>query len=123
MALFATTCWMSQARPPPSDASCRFMNSDDTQSVTNARFEALDDLGGPTLTRRAPPRDRTTSECLPVAGCDARVTADQRGEPRPADGNGHGTSGCDLITIELHPEWPGPPTLPLSPPSGPGAGA
>jgi hypothetical protein len=101
------------------DASCGFTGSGDTENGADPELEALGDFGGPTPTR-PPVVTSPLVDAIPVADCDASLPVDQRGEPRPADGNNDGTSGCDIGAVELQPKPPKPPT---PPPSRPGAGA
>jgi hypothetical protein len=107
------------------DSSCGFTGTGDTQGGADPRLEALGDFGGPTQTR-PPTVTSPLVDAIPVGDCDPGVTTDQRGESRPADGDGDGTSGCDigaveLATVQVPPSAPGPPPwAPGPPPWAPG---
>ncbi len=68
--------------------------------VSTAVLGPLQDNGGPTLTHALQPgslaMDTGKMDCLPV-------TADQRGMPRPSDGNGDGLPACDIGAFEADP--------------------
>jgi len=75
----------------------------------------LQDNGGPTFTHAllegSPAIDGVCTDCGCTTVDGALVTTDQRGEPRPADGDGDGTALCDIGAYELQPP-PGPPGVP-----------
>jgi predicted outer membrane repeat protein len=101
------------------DASCAFTGTGDTQNGADPQLLALGDFGGPTQTR-PPAVTSPLVDAIPVAACDPTVTTDQRGLPRPSDGNDDGTDGCDIGAVELQatPPPPSPPT-PAAPTAGP----
>jgi CSLREA domain-containing protein len=75
------------------------------------RLLPLADNGGPTPTH-LPLADSPAIDRVP-SGCTA---TDQRGRPRPADGNGDGTAVCDAGAVERSPGCqPGAETLCLGP--------
>ncbi|UXI66177.1 choice-of-anchor Q domain-containing protein [Tahibacter amnicola] len=79
------------------DATCGLSQSNDQSAVADRGVEALADNGGGTLTlalkASSPAIDR---------GDDSQCEAlDQRGVPRPFDGDGDGTATCDVGAYEL----------------------
>jgi hypothetical protein len=97
------------------DDSCGLTGTGDTQNGADPQLLALGDFGGPTQTR-PPAVTSPLVDAIPVAACDPTVTSDQRGLPRPADGNDDGTNGCDIGAVELQPT---PPPAPPAPTAGP----
>ena len=86
-----------------SDGTCGLAGAGDLPS-TDPLLGPLADNGGPTQTHAlldgSPAID---------AGDDAACPAtDQRGEARPADGDGDGTAVCDVGAFEVQPPQPGP---------------
>lgn len=82
-----------------SGSSCGLSGSSD-RSSTDPMLDPLADNGGATQTRSL----GNSSPAIDLAGdCSAYVTTDQRGEARPADGNGDGTSACDAGAYEVPP--------------------
>jgi len=77
----------------------------------------LQDNGGPTFTdallEGSPAIDGVSTECGCTTIDGAPVTSDQRGEPRPADGDGDGTALCDIGAYELQP-LPSPNSPPIA---------
>jgi predicted outer membrane repeat protein len=75
----------------------------------------LQDNGGPTFTHAllegSPAIDGVCTDCGCTTVDGVTVTTDQRGEPRPSDGDGDGTALCDMGAYELQP----PPTPPIQP--------
>ncbi len=73
--------------------------------TTDAGLAALADNGGPTLTHASLAFDGAAVDGGDPAGCidaDGNVlTTDQRGAPRPQDGDRDGTPRCDLGAFEL----------------------
>src|SRR5215510_572678 len=69
----------------------------------------LQDNGGPTFTHALLPGSVAIDAVIPLANCNdlsampAPVTTDQRGKPRPADGDGDGVALCDAGAYELQP--------------------
>jgi len=57
----------------------------------------LRDNGGPTLTHNLV----AGSPAIDAAGATCDLTTDQRGAPRPVDGNGDGIAACDIGTVEF----------------------
>jgi predicted outer membrane repeat protein len=68
---------------------------------------APDDNGGPTQTI-ALPSGSPAIDAYSNNGCGTTITTDQRGEPRPADGNGDSIATCDIGAFEVQPPPPCP---------------
>jgi predicted outer membrane repeat protein len=98
------------------DASCGFTGTGDTENGADPQLLALGDFGGPTQTR-PPAVTSPLVDAIPVADCDPAVTTDQRGLPRPSDGNSDGINGCDIGAVEL--QATSPPTATPAPTAGP----
>ena len=79
-----------------SDASCGFTLAGDLESL-DALLGPLQDNGGPTATRLLLP----ASPALDAGKNGFCVARDQRGELRPADGDGDGASDCDIGAVEV----------------------
>lgn len=83
------------------------VQGDTTTNITgqNALLGALGNNGGLTLTRPlipgSPAIDRGSPSTPGGADPTACVASDQRGHRRPTDGNGDGTSRCDIGAYEL----------------------
>jgi predicted outer membrane repeat protein len=95
------------------DMSCGFALATDLE-VADAKISPLGDHGGPTPTHDllagSPAVDAGAAVCV---GADGFVlTNDQRGEPRPTDGDGLPGFECDIGAVEALPE-PGAATLAL----------
>ncbi len=78
------------------------------QASTNPLLEPLGDFGGPTET--APPDVTSPAvDLVPAASCDdgkaspTLLTDDQRGFPRPFDGDADSTADCDAGAVEVYP--------------------
>lgn len=78
------------------DASCSTDQPTD-QPDTAANVGELADNGGPTFTMAL----TADSPAVDAAGATCSLATDQRGEARPQDGDGDGTSGCDSGAFEL----------------------
>jgi hypothetical protein len=134
----STDCGLATQYPPvsqghnlDSDGSCAFSAPGDISNV-DPRLGPLADNGGPTLTHALlPPSpgfcsgDACTVPIPPPAidggandGCPA---SDQRGFPRPVDGNGDSTAACDIGAFELEAvaQTPEPTVAPTSTPVQP----
>jgi hypothetical protein len=94
--------WVSRGynllEQPGSCADGRHDDGEDTDILgVDPWLLPLGDYGGPTQTR--PPRAGSPAvDAIPAARCDASVTQDQRGAPRPSG------EGCDIGAVELQPE-------------------
>ena len=78
-----------------SDASCRLTGQGDLQGAAPL-LGSLADNGGPTRTHALLPGSPAI-DAGPIDGCPA---TDQRGQPRPVDGNLDGTPRCDIGAFE-----------------------
>ena len=81
------------------DLSCALGGVADQQSG-DAGLMALDHNGGPTHTHRIVASSPAVDRVPLGAACDGLV-GDQRGVPRPDDGNDDGVGGCDAGAVEL----------------------
>jgi hypothetical protein len=84
-----------------SDGSCGLAGPGD-QSGVNPLLGPLQDNGGPTFTHALLPGSPAIDQ-IPngINGCGTTITTDQRGEVRPADGDGDCTARCDIGAYEL----------------------
>ncbi|MFN8442693.1 MAG: glycoside hydrolase family 88 protein [Caldilineaceae bacterium] len=79
-----------------SDNSCSFNRADDL-NATNPKLNALAENGGATQTYAL----AVDSPAVDSANDSQCPTTDQRGLPRPKDGNGDGNARCDRGAFEL----------------------
>jgi hypothetical protein len=79
------------------DSSCGFPSSNNI--VADPKLKALSYNGGFTQTHALSPG----SPAIDLVPQDQCVPADQRGVPRPIDGNGDGKLGCDAGAYEFKP--------------------
>jgi CSLREA domain-containing protein len=89
-----------------SDGSCAFAAAGDQNGV-DPQLGPLADNGGPTMTH-LPAAGSPVLDHGAAAGCPA---TDQRGEARPQDDDGDGTSVCDIGAVEGAAEPLEPPDL------------
>jgi hypothetical protein len=78
-------------------ATCALSHPTDLVNIPDLRMGPLADNGGPTLTH-ALWSDSPAIDSADPASCPAD---DQRGTPRPVDGDGDGTASCDVGAFEL----------------------
>ncbi len=93
-----------------SGASCFYWGPNDL-SNTDPQLGPLQDNGGPTHTHAPNPGSPVLdggNPSPPGGGGSACPTIDQRGQPRPFDGNGDGSAICDIGAVES--QIPVPPT-------------
>ncbi len=64
---------------------------------TNPLLGPLQDNGGPTLTQEP----QAGSPAIDGGSADCGLSVDQRGAPRPADGDGDGIAVCDIGAVEV----------------------
>lgn len=85
-----------------SDDSCGLTSPGDLIN-TDPLLGPLQNNGGPTETHAllpgSPAIDAVAENCTDLEG--DLVLTDQRGEPRPADGNGDGNTACDIGAFEV----------------------
>jgi predicted outer membrane repeat protein len=75
-------------------------------TATQLNLGPLQDNGGPTFTFALLPGSvaiDAVTDCTDLSATPAPVTTDQRGQPRPADGDGNGSALCDAGAFELQP--------------------
>ena len=80
-----------------SDGSCGLNPELGSLPSTDPQLGALEDNGGPTLTHAL----MRISPAVDAGDNGACPGTDQRGMPRPVDGNGDGTATCDIGSFEL----------------------
>lgn len=81
----------------PGETFCNLDQPTDLPAQPNLGLLPLGDYGGPTPTHALSPASPATDRALAAACPDA----DQRGMPRPVDGNGDGIAQCDAGAVEL----------------------
>jgi CSLREA domain-containing protein len=77
-----------------SDGTCNLTQSSDIP-LGNAALAPLQNNGGPTLTHALLDNSQAIDTGSPIC-----LLTDQRGEPRPQDGDGDGISACDIGAFE-----------------------
>jgi CSLREA domain-containing protein len=99
-----------------SASDCGFTSSSGDLSGISPAIGPLQNNGGRTSTHALLPGSPAIEAGNP-AGCQdsdgTPLNTDQRGSPRPADGNGDGNPVCDIGAFEL--SAPSPTSIPLSP--------
>ncbi|MFN8472311.1 MAG: right-handed parallel beta-helix repeat-containing protein [Anaerolineae bacterium] len=80
-----------------SDASCPFVTARGSLNDTDAKLGPLKNNGGPTLTRQP----LTGSPAIDAGVNDGAPAVDQRGAPRPMDGNNDATATVDIGAVEV----------------------
>ncbi len=93
-----------------SDGTCNLDPANGSQPNTDPLLGPLQDNGGPTLTNALLPGSPAID-----AGDDAQCPpTDQRGVPRPQDGNGDGIAICDIGAFEKEFQFVDPQSVPIS---------
>ena len=83
--------------------SCGLAASSDQVGVLDAGLSSLDYFGGATIVRVHRPMVLGPAVDLPFLVVPSCGTSDQRGLPRPLDGDGDGEVRCDAGAVELQP--------------------
>ncbi|MEA3334411.1 MAG: choice-of-anchor Q domain-containing protein [Chloroflexota bacterium] len=89
--------------------SCSFTSTGDQQGVlaSDLKLGTLADNGGPTQTQALAEGsvaiDHIPADVSEANGCGSTVVVDQRGEPRPANGDGNAGAACDVGAFEVQP--------------------
>jgi hypothetical protein len=86
--------------------SCNFNQATDLPNITDPKLDVLADNGGQTLTYALLPG----SPAIDGADSGQCTATDQRGAPRPVNGDGVPPTGCDIGAFELG----GPPEAAVS---------
>jgi CSLREA domain-containing protein len=81
----------------PGETFCNLDHPTDLPAQPNLGLLPLGEYGGPTPTHALSPASPAVDRALASACPDA----DQRGEPRPVDGDGDGIAQCDAGAVEL----------------------
>jgi CSLREA domain-containing protein len=87
-----------------SDAGAGVFTEPTDQASTNPQLQLLADNGGPTLTHLLAPGSPAIDAGLDSGTLGSCPATDQRGEPRPQDGDGNGSAICDAGAVEVAPE-------------------
>ncbi|OGO60744.1 MAG: hypothetical protein A2029_10550 [Chloroflexi bacterium RBG_19FT_COMBO_47_9] len=96
-----------------SDDTCGFDPANGSMPNTDPLLSPLQDNGGPTWTHALLPQSPAID-----SGDDAQCPAtDQRGVPRPLDGDGDGWAVCDIGSYELEGQYVSPGMVNISGPS------
>ncbi len=85
-----------------------FLTATGDQINTDPLLGPLQDNGGPTFTQIPTSPLSPAVDAIPAdggsktsaLGCGTSFSLDQRGQPRPADGNGDSTAACDIGAVE-----------------------
>jgi predicted outer membrane repeat protein len=83
----------------------------DVENGPDPQVEPLGAFGGPTPTRPPALPDSPLIDAIPVPDCLPGVDVDQRNLPRPEDGDGDGTNGCDIGAVEVQAQEEEPPDV------------
>ena len=87
-----------------SDATCAFTAPNDQQN-TAPELTPLQNNGGPTQTHE-PLTSPVISPAIDAGNDAACPATDQRGQPRPRDGDNDGAATCDIGSVEFQPPIP-----------------
>lgn len=87
-----------------SDAGAGIFTDPSDRPSTNPQLELLAANGGPTLTHLLAPGSPAIDAGLNSGALGSCPAVDQRGEPRPQDGDANGSAICDAGAVEVVPE-------------------